>query len=219
VFSTLSACVLPLLPLVFGTAVAAHRYGIGALGAWLVLSFVAVGPFVATIGFSIGLDGAIFRGVAAMALGAVGLVLLSPTLQDRLSLVTRCAGSGANTLAAALPGNGLGGPFLLGLVLGAVWSPCVGPTLGAATLLAAQGKDLAAVAFTMAAFGFGAALPLVLVGALSREAMRRWRGRLIQGASGGKKVLGGIAVAASLLILTGLDKQLETILVQASRPA
>ncbi len=61
-----------------------------------------------------------------------------------------------------------------------------------------------------------AAIPLVLVGAVSREGLKRWRGRLIQGASGGKKVLGGIAVVASLLILTGLDKHRETILVQAS---
>ena len=52
VLSTLSPCVLPLLPLVLGGAAAAHRYGRLALAAGLVVSFVGVGMFVATIGFS-----------------------------------------------------------------------------------------------------------------------------------------------------------------------
>ena len=216
ILSTLSPCVLPVLPLVFGAAVTAHRFGVAALGAGLVLSFVAVGLFVATLGFSLGLDGGVFRWVAAAALGLIGIVLLSASLQDRLALAASRVSGGAKALLARLAGNGIGGQFALGLVLGAVWSPCVGPTLGAAALLAAQGRDLVAVALTMTAFGLGTALPLVLVGLLSREALRRWRGRLITGAAGGKRALGGIAILASLLILTGIDKRLETTLVDLS---
>jgi cytochrome c-type biogenesis protein len=36
-----------------------------------------------------------------------------------------------------------------------VWSPCVGPTLGAASILAAKGETLGQVALTMIAFGVG----------------------------------------------------------------
>ena len=64
--------------------------------------------------------------------------------------------------------SGLAGQFAVGLLLGAVWSPCVGPTLGAASLLASQGKDLPQVALTMVVFGIGAAVPLILLGLLSR---------------------------------------------------
>ena len=74
--------------------------------------------------------------------------------------------------------GGLGGQFAVGLLLGAVWSPCVGPTLGAASLLAAQGRDLGQVALTMFVFGLGAALPLLALGLASREVMMRWRHRL-----------------------------------------
>jgi cytochrome c-type biogenesis protein len=45
-----------------------------------------------------------------------------------------------------LRANGLSGQFTIGLLLGTVSSPCVGPTLGAASLLAAQGRDLGEVA-------------------------------------------------------------------------
>ena len=89
VLSTLSPCVLPLLPLVFGAAVAAHRFGTLALSAGLVLAFVGVGLFVATVGFAAGLDGGVFRWVAAILLGAVGIVLLSGRLAGLLAAATR----------------------------------------------------------------------------------------------------------------------------------
>jgi cytochrome c biogenesis protein CcdA len=97
-----------------------------------------------------------------------------------------------------------------------VWSPCVGPTLGAASILAAKGENLGQVAATMFAFGLGAALPLMLLGLLSREAMMRMRGRLTEAGKGGKMLLGGLLVAIGLFVATGLDKRLETVLVDAS---
>jgi cytochrome c-type biogenesis protein len=112
--------------------------------------------------------------------------------------------------------QGLGGQFLLGLLLGAVWSPCVGPTLGAASILAAKGENLGEVALTMVAFGIGAAIPLIAIGLLSREALSRWRGRLMEAGKGGKVLLGGVLIAIGLLVATGLDKRLETFLVDAS---
>jgi len=56
VLSVLSPCVLPLLPIVLGTAASQHRLGPAALAAGLALSFTAIGLFVATIGFAAGLD-------------------------------------------------------------------------------------------------------------------------------------------------------------------
>lgn len=74
--------------------------------------------------------------------------------------------------------GGLAGQFGVGVLLGAVWTPCIGPTLGAASALAAQGRDLVQVAVTMLLFAIGTAIPLLLLGLLSREAMLRWRGRM-----------------------------------------
>ena len=214
--STLSPCVLPLLPLVLGAAVAAHRWGMLALTAGLVVSFVGIGMFVATIGFAAGLDGDVFRTASAIMLGILGVVLLSSRLQARFAMATSGFGDAGNSLLSRLAPSGLGGQAIVGLVLGAIWSPCVGPTLGAASTLAAQGKDLGQVALVMIAFGLGAAVPLVVVGSLSREAMKRWRGRMMQAGSGGKYVLGGGALAVAALILTGWDHALEAALVAAS---
>ena len=214
--SVLSPCVLPLLPIVLGTAASEHRLGPVALAAGLALSFTAIGLFVATIGFAAGLDTDVFRTISAVLLLGVGVLLLVPRLQEQFATaagpVSQWAGGYLDNFAA----TGLAGQFGLGVLLGAVWSPCVGPTLGAASLLAAKGENLGQVALTMLVFGIGAALPLMLLGFVSREAMQRWRSRLIEAGRGGKALLGAFLVAIGLLIATGLDKRLEAALVDAS---
>jgi cytochrome c-type biogenesis protein len=214
--STLSPCVLPLLPLILGGAMAAHRFGIAALTLGMVLSFVAAGLFVATIGFAIGLDGEVFRTVTAVMLGIVGIALLSDALQQRFAAATSGLGNAGNQLIERLAPAGLMGQLFIGLMLGLIWSPCVGPTIGAASLLAAQGQNLATAALTMGAFGLGAAVPLVAVGSMSREMLKRWRGRMMGAGKTGKRLLGSGALAVSLLILTGGDRILETSLVALS---
>jgi len=214
--STLSPCVLPLLPLVLGPAMTVHRLGVAALAAGLVTSFVGVGLFVATIGFSAGLDGDVFRSASAVLLGIMGVVLLSGALQQRFAVATSGVSNTGNRLIQRLTPTGLGGQFVLGLLLGAVWSPCVGPTLGAASVLAAQGRDLASVTSVMVAFGLGTAVPLLVVGSLSRQALMCWRGRMMSAGKTGKLILGGGALAVATLILTGADHALEGALVAAS---
>ena len=144
-----------------------------------------------------------FRKVAAVLLMAVGAVLLVPQFQARFALAAGPVSNWTEQRFGGFSTAGLGGQFAVGLLLGAVWSPCVGPTLGAASVLAAQGKDLGAVAVTMLAFGLGAALPLVLLGLVSREAMLRWRERLMAAGQRGKIVMGVVLVATGLLIITG----------------
>ncbi len=216
VLTVLSPCVLPLLPIVLGAAASQHRLGPLALAGGLALSFTAIGLFVATVGFAMGLDTGVFRTVSAVLLIGVGLVLLVPRLQEQFALAAAPVSNWAGGYADNFTPGDLAGQFGLGLLLGAVWSPCVGPTLGAASVLAAKGENLPQVALTMLAFGIGAALPLLLLGILSREALMRWRRRLMEGGKAGKMVLGLVLVAVGLLVATGLDKRLEAILVEAS---
>ena len=214
--STLSPCVLPLVPIVIGTAMGEHRFGPLALASGLALSFVIIGLFVATVGFAAGLDQELFRSIAAVLLILVGGALLIPRLQLQLAAAAGPIGNWAQEHAGGFSTRGLGGQFVVGLMLGAIWSPCVGPTLGAASVLAARAENLTVVALTMFAFGIGAALPLLAIGIMSREALARWRKSLLAAGSGGKIVMGVMLVAIGALILTGLDKRIETILVEAS---
>ena len=216
ILSALSPCVLPLLPIVIGAAVGQHRLGPLALAGGLAVSFTAIGIFVATLGFAVGVEQGVFRMVAAILLMAIGGVLLLPRLQMQLAVAGGPVANWVQSHAGGGPAQGLGGQFLVGLLLGAVWTPCVGPTLGAASVLAARAENLGLVMLTMIAFGLGAALPLLVIGLMSREAVARWRSRLLAGGSAGKAALGVLLVAVGILILTGLDKRLETLLVDVS---
>jgi cytochrome c-type biogenesis protein len=206
----------PLLPLVLGAAASEHRFGPLALAGGLALSFVAIGLFVATIGFGLGLDTGIFRTGAAILMILLGLVLMLPAAQTRLAVAAGPLSNWTETRFGGLSTAGLSGQFGVGLLLGAVWSPCVGPTLGAASLLASQGHDLGAVALTMFLFGLGAALPLCVLGTLSRATLVGWRDRMMSLGKGLKIALGLILVVTGLAIVLGVDKALETFLVDAS---
>jgi cytochrome c-type biogenesis protein len=211
--STLSPCVLPLLPIIFGSAVAAHRFGALALAAGLGLSFVSIGLFVATLGFSLGLDDGVFRWIGASVLLGIGIVLLSEVFQARLAVAVSPLAAGVHGLIERLNPAGLRGQFLLGLLIGLVWSPCVGPTMGAAATLAARRQDLLEVAALMIIFGLGAALPMLLIGTLSREVITRLRGGMAHAGRAGKRVLGAFMVVLASFILTGIDKSIESVLV------
>lgn len=218
ILSVLSPCVLPILPIVFGAATTEHRLGPVALAGGLATSFVAIGLFFATIGFSIGVDSGALRQAAAIVLIAIGLILLLPPLQARVAIAAGPIGQWTDDRFGGFSRGGLGGQFALGLLLGAVWSPCVGPTLGAASALAAESRDLGQVATTMLLFGLGAAVPLLVLGSVSRDLLLRWRGGMLSTGAGLKAALGLLLIAGGILTVSGLDHRLEAALVDASPP-
>ena len=213
ILSILSPCVLPLIPVVLTGAVAEHRLAPLALATGVALSFTEIGLFVATIGFSIGLDMTVFRTGAAVLLIIVGAVLLVPRLQVGFATAAGPVSNWTQSRFSSLSTSGISGQFGVGLLLGAVWTPCVGPTLGAASVMAARGENLGMVTLTMLAFGIGTALPLLLLSTLSREALLRWRGRMMNTASVLKMALGVLLILAGAMTLSGLDRTVQAALL------
>ncbi|TCA02686.1 cytochrome c biogenesis CcdA family protein [Rhizobium leguminosarum] len=215
VLSILSPCVLPLVPVVMAGAAAEHRAAPFALAAGVAVSFTAIGVFVATIGFSIGLDMTLFRTASAILLIVVGAVLVTPPLQARFATAAGPFSDWTQNRFRRVSTSGIGGQYGVGLLLGAVWTPCVGPTLGAASVMAARGENLVIVSLTMLAFGVGAALPLLFLGSLSREALLRWRGHMAKSAKSLKIALGVLLILAGTMTLTGADRTIQTALESA----
>lgn len=216
VLTILSPCVLPLVPIVFASAQSRQRLGPLALGLGLALSFTVVGLFVATIGYSIGLDPDVFRKVGAILLLGFAALLLIPALQHRFELAAAPVGSFARRLLPAGDGGGLWRQFSIGTLLGIVWLPCVGPTLGAALVLASQGHNLGQVTAVMLAFAIGAALPLTVIGTVSAKALSSRQRTVAMFGARGRLVLGVALALVGALILTGVDRQIEAALTMAS---
>lgn len=214
----LSPCVLPMLPIVLGSAIETHRHGPMALAAGLVLSFTGFGLLIATVGFSIGLTPSLFSKITASLMVLFGVILLSTSLQSRFATGAQSALTGLNNYVAAFSPQSTAGQFWLGVLLGAVWTPCVGPTLGAAIALAAQGKDLAHAAAIMLAFAIGTVTPLIALMYGTREAIASRKDGMAKLAKWVKPVLGFLLVAVGALILTGLMTKWEAYLLDALPP-
>lgn len=119
VLSTLSPCVLPLLPILMGSAAGAHRLGPFALVGGLMLSFTVIGVGLGSLGGNIGLEQDGLRMVGGALLLLFGAVLVSARLQERFSAAVSRIGMGQDMLAR-FKLDGLHGQFLLGLLLGVV---------------------------------------------------------------------------------------------------
>ena len=114
--SVLSPCVLPLVPIVLGTAASEHRLGPVALASGLAIAFTTIGLFVATIGFAIGLDGDVFRRAGAILLVILGVVLMLPRLQAQVATAAGPVGAWAEERFAGIGTGGLSGQFTVGVV-------------------------------------------------------------------------------------------------------
>lgn len=207
--STLSPCVLPLLPILAGAALNAHRWGAYALAFGLALSFTIIGMLLASVGSVFGLDQTLIRNLAALLLILFGAILVSDWLQARFTRAIAGLGGIGQPLLERISGETFYGQFLLGLVLGVVWSPCVGPTLGAAISLASQGGSFIHTGLVMFSFGVGASLPLIALGTLSQQSFFNNRTKLLLTGKSGKIILGGLLIGVGGLIVTGLDKAFE----------
>jgi cytochrome c biogenesis protein CcdA len=216
VLSTLSPCVLPIIPIILGAAANAHRLGPVALATGLTLSFTVIGMLISTVGIAAGIDQSILRIIAAWIFLAIALVLLFDQMQEKVIQISSSVGGLKSGWANRISGNSLSGQFALGLVLGLVWSPCVGPTLGAAVALASQRENLAHAALVMIIFGIGANVPLVILGLLSNQTSMWLKGKLIFVGKVGKKIFGLLILVVGMSILTGFDKIIETKLLELS---
>lgn len=205
----LSPCVLPLVPIVLASAGQRHRLGPLALCIGLIASFTAVGMAVATAGSGALADPDILRVSGAALMGVVGLILLSNSAQHWLAAFAAPLANWAQRRQSGLMNWGLTGQFGIGLLLGLVWIPCVGPTLGAATVLAAQGQRLGEASLIMVAYAAGIASVLLVIAIAARGFLARNSQAALKFAGRAKTLLGVVLVVVAVLVLTGADHLIE----------
>lgn len=142
-----------------------------------------------------GLTTDMLRVVAAVVIILFGLSMAVPFIQERMELFLSKMSSIGNS------GNkqrtGFSGGLLIGLSLGIVWTPCVGPIMaGVVTLAISETVSLVAVLITLA-YTLGTSLPMLGIILLER--------RLIDRLKWFKKNSGKIQrVFAVLMILFGI---------------
>lgn len=176
--TTINPCVLPLLPVFVASAVGSGRFGVLALAAGLVAGFTTIGVLVSATGTVLGFDPHSLRVAATIMLIAAGMVFLLPVLQRPVALLAAPIGGAGVAAAQRAASAGLAGQFGIGMIAGAIWTPCSGPSLAAAFALALEAGGLSAAALRLFVFGLGAATIVTLLAFGSRAALARRRGIL-----------------------------------------
>ena len=186
----INPCVLPVLPIVLVGALNATKAGPIALAAGMSLSFVVFGVLVTAFGAGIGLTQDVLAEIGAVMMVIFGCVLLVPRLTRSFESATAGLASRADAQIDGIETGSLRGQFFGGLLLGTVWSPCIGPTLGGAIALASQGQNLGHVTLIMAAFALGVSTLVIGLGLGAQEAIRARANRLRGLAERSKPIIG-----------------------------
>ncbi len=206
----INPCVLPLLPVIIAAAFQGSRVGPLMLAAGLTLSFTVIGVGVTAFGHLAGIDEGSINGAAAVVMVLFGVVLLVPRAQALLARAASPMASRANAGIDRVQGAGAIGQLAVGVLLGAVWSPCIGPTLGGAIGLAASGENLGQAGITMLAFGVGVSTVLMALAYGSREILHARRARLMGWMPWAKPMMGATLVLVGVAILFHLDRLIES---------
>jgi cytochrome c-type biogenesis protein len=220
VASFLAPCVVPLVPaylgIVAGETGAEDAGGGGGNGAGSVR---ATGVFVlgfavvfAALGGAAGLVGGSLHGVQS-ALQRVGGVMV---IVMGLALLGAVRGplAAEHRLLQVVPRVAAPlRPFVVGVVFGAAWTPCVGPLLGAALTVAAASGEAVRGTLLLVAYAFGIGVPFMLASlglASSPSARKRLQriGPLVQRAGG------VLLVVLGVLLVTGAYGHLTSYLAR-----
>ncbi|MEM7683904.1 MAG: cytochrome c biogenesis CcdA family protein [Pseudomonadota bacterium] len=196
----INPCVLPVLPIVLVSALNASRMGPVALAAGMSVSFVTFGVLVTAFGSSIGLTQDRLAEIGAVIMILFGLVLVIPMFARRFETATAGFAARADTTLNDVDDQSLHGQFVGGLLLGAVWSPCIGPTLGGAIALASQGENLGWAMLIMIFFALGVSTLILGIGLGAREAIRTRANALRGLAERSKPILGVTFIAVGLML-------------------
>lgn len=210
----INPCVLPVLPIVLASSVSAGKHGPLVIAAGMSVSFVTLGMLIATAGHTIGLTEALLAQIGAVLMIVFGLLLLVPQLNTRFAMATASISAGADSTLNDLPSASVKSHFIGGLLLGAVWSPCIGPTLGGAISLASQGQNLFWAFSIMVSFALGVSSVIVALGYGTGEAIRRRQSSLKSIAAKAKPIMGSAFVLVGLMIFFKIHHVIEAWLVE-----
>ena len=203
-----SPCILPVLPIVLAASLTGGKRRPLGIILGFVTSFALFTLLARQLVSLLMIDQQVLQQVAMLLLGGLGMVMLIPALDAALSQHLKGLANWGDSLASKIsPGEGLQGGFVVGCLIGLVWTPCAGPVLAVATVQIITAKTDWQGALIVLMFAAGAATPMMAIAFLGRSAMQKF-GFLVRHAVRFRQFLGLVLVAASILLYTGVANQL-----------
>lgn len=212
IVTILSPCILPILPIILSSSIGTEQIGkarpLGVITGF-ILSFTFFTLFLSSIVKVLGIPGESLRVFSVIVIGLFGLSMLIPKIQVWIEILF-------SKLSRFLPQSqnqtGFGGGILIGLSLGLLWTPCVGPILASVISLAITGTvNLDAFLITFA-YSLGTAIPMFFIMIAGQTALRKapW---LLRNASKIQKTFGVLMIVTALAIFFNIDRKFQTFIL------
>lgn len=217
VVTILSPCILPILPIVLsGSITGGKRRPIGIITGFIV-SFTFFTLFLTSIVKATGLPADVLRNASVFIILVFGLSLIIPQFQI---LFERFLSRVSGLLTSKISQNqknpseqGFLSGILVGVSLGLVWTPCVGPILASIISLAFTGSITGTAFLITLTYSAGTAIPMLAITYGGRNLLTKnpW---LIKNTANMQKAFGVIMIATAFLILFNLDRKFQTYILK-----
>ena len=214
VITILSPCILPVLPIVLSGGVGGGKARPFGVLAGFVVSFTAFTLALSAIVQALGIPVDALRIVAVVLIIVFGVVMLVPWLRNRFELLTSRFARRSGGAPGTQKRNGFWSGVVVGLSLGLIWTPCVGPIMASVISLAlTQHVDGGSVFITLA-YTLGTSIPMLGV-MLGGRALLNKVPALTKNAGNIQKVFGALMIVIGVAIGFGWDRQFQTFILRA----
>src|SRR3989344_3270217 len=213
VITILSPCILPILPIILTSSIGGQNIGksrpMGVVIGF-ILSFTFFTLFLSTIVRLSGISADTLRLVSVLVIAGFGASLLIPQFQV---FVERLFSKLAGFMPSGQNRTGFSGGLLIGLSVGLLWTPCVGPILASVISLAITGTVTFNTFLITLAYSLGTAIPMFLIMLGGQNALRRvpW---LLSNLGHIQKVFGVLMILTAIGIFFNVDRKFQTFVLK-----
>lgn len=209
IVTVLSPCILPILPVILTSSIGGVNTGksrpMGVVTGF-ILSFTFFTLFLSTIVRLSGIPADALRLLSIIVIAGFGISLLVPQFQILTEHLFSKLSSSAPHHSSK---SGFGGGLLIGMSIGLLWTPCVGPILASVISLAITGTVTFDAFLITASYAVGTAIPMFLIMLSGQNALKRipW---LLSHLGHIQKLFGVFMILTAIALVFNIDRQFQT---------
>lgn len=211
IVTIMKPCCLPVVPIIFSGS-AGHKYRPIAIVTGMTFSFTIMGVLVSAFGATFGSFADTLRSIAILFIMGMGVVLFDEDvnmefikLSGALTQGMRRSLGSMSGYSSRVPEGGLVGGLFLGMSLGIVWIPCVGPILGAVLVYVASVGNVPYGAWMLFVYSVGMSLPMLTIAYYGKKVTSRYQWFVRHGPVL-KKLSGLVLIVIGVMLLFNIDK-------------
>lgn len=211
IVTILSPCILPILPIVLsGSVTGGKRKPFGVITGFII-SFTFFTLFLSTLVKIFNIPPDSLRLISVFIITVFGITLIYPKWQQISEFIFSRLANKINPSRQI--NDGFAGGILIGLSLGLLWTPCVGPILASIITLAIAGTVTSTTFFITLAYSTGTAIPMLAITYGGRALLQK-HPFLLQNSARIQKVFGAVMIVTALAIFFNFDRKFQTFILE-----